>query len=290
MLAPTQPFTYSFSRTYFENFKANLVSQQSTSGSFNVMFEDYWKEKCIRKQYTNGVWYKANANNEFITADKKVTTTPNIDGVIETCTNDGSYKYRMVVNGIDEGIDLVTFVQNVYNGDQQICLLDKIAREIGQAVADVFGAVGLGDLGCSIGNVISKVFDKFTDVFGSFICTATAEALDSECARKMLAEFKGYRDSRVMTTRKGQQIVRYYQVLGPKIVEAIDADPERELVYAGIMNDYLVPLKTAIDSDDTKEVFRIYFQLMADMVDKYGIKTGMKFRQWVKEYNGLCKN
>lgn len=243
MLAPTQPFTYSFSRSYFENFKANLVSQQSTSGSFNVMFEDYWKD------------------------------------------------YRRIdTNGMDVGIDLKTFVQNIYNGDQQICLIDKIAREIGQAVADVFGAVGLGDLGCSLGNAISKVFDKFTDAFGSFICTATAEALDSECARKMLAEFKGYRDSRVMTTRKGAQIVRYYQVLGPKIVEAINKDLDKDVVYASIMQDYLMPLKIAVDSDDTKEVFIIYFKLMADMVDKYQIKTGMKFRQWVKDYNGLCKN
>lgn len=199
--------------------------------------------------------------------------------------------YRQIdANGMDIGIDLKTFVQNVYNGDQQICLIDKVAREIGQAVADIFGAVGLGDLGCSLGNVISKVFDKFTDIFGSFICTATAEALDSECARKMLTEFKDYRDNRVMTTKKGKQIVRYYQVLGPKIVEAIDKDVDKAIVYANIMQDYLVPLKTAVDSDDNKEVFRIYFKLMADMVDKYQIKTGMKFRQWVKDYNGLCKN
>lgn len=243
MISPTQPFTYSFSRSYFENFKANLVSLQSTSGAFNIMFEDYWKD------------------------------------------------YRRIdANGMDIGVDLKTFVQNVYNGDQQICLIDKVAREIGQAVADVLGAVGLGDLGCSIGNVISDVFDSFTDVFGSFICTATSEALDSECARKMLAEFKGYRDSRVMTTKKGAQIVRYYQVLGPKIVEAIDKDVDKGMVYVSIMQDYLVPLKTAVDSDDNKEVFRIYFKLMADMVDKYQIKTGMKFRQWVKDYNGLCKN
>lgn len=250
MIAPTQPFAYSFSRTYFENFKANLASQQSTSGSFNTMFEDYWKEKGA----------------------------------------DGNYKYRRVVNGFDEGISLKTFVQNVYNGDQQICLVDKVAKEIGQVVADVFGAVGLGDLGCDLGNAISKVFDSFTDAFGSFICTATAESLNSKCARDMLTEFKGYRDSKVLTTRKGQQIVRYYKVLGPKIVEAINADADSELVYAAIMKDYLMPLKEAVDADDGKEVFRIYFALMGDMVDRYGIKTNMKFRQWVKGYHGLCKN
>lgn len=251
MLSPTQPFTYSFSRSYFENFKANLVSLQSTSGAFNVMFEDYWKEKDVN----------------------------------------GNYKYRQIdVDGFDKGISLKTFVQNVYNGDQQICLVDKVAREIGQAVADVFDAVGLGDVGCKLGNVISKIFDKFTDAFGSFICTATAEMLDTECARDMLAEFKNYRDTKVMTTKKGQQIVRYYQVLGPKIVEAIDKDEAREFVYNEIMQNYLMPLRLAVKNDDSKEVFRIYFRLMEHMIDKYKLKVGIKFRQWAKDYNGLCKN
>ena len=117
-----------------------------------------------------------------------------------------------------------------------------------------------------------------------------AEMLDTECAKKMLEEFKSYRDNKVLTTKKGKQIVRYYQALGPKIVEAIDGDPDKELVYATIMTDYLTPLKNAVDVNDSKAVFGIYFKLMDDMVSKYNIRVGMKFREWVKEHNGLCTN
>lgn len=251
MISQTGPFVYSFQRTYFQNFKANLAQTAMYSGSFNVMFEDYWKEK----------------------------------------DSNGNYKYRQIdANGFDMGISIKNFVQNVYNGDQQICLLDKVFREIGQAVADVFNAVGLGSLGCDIGNAISKVMDAFTDIFGSFICTATAEALGAECYRDFLAELKGYRDSKVMTNNKGKRIVRYYQILGPKIVEAINNDENKAEVYAMIMNDYLFPLRDAVRADDSKEVFRLYFRLMSHMVDKYDIRVGMHFRKWVKEYNGLCTN
>jgi len=245
-----QAFTYSFSRTYFENMKANLASMQSTGGLFNKMFEDYWKEK----------------------------------------DSDGNYKYRRVVDGFDEGIDLRTFVKNVYNGDQQICLTDKIAREMGQAVADVFDTVGLGSIGCSIGQAISHITDKFTDAFGSFICTATAESLDTECARELLDKFKAYRDNKLLTTRKGRQIVRYYQILGPKVVGAINKDVNPDEIYKEVMNNYLIPLKVAVDEENTVKFLSIYFTLMDDMVKKYDIKVTFKFRQWVKEYNGLCKN
>lgn len=249
MKAATGPFTYSFSRTYFENFKLNMAQEVGQGGSFNIMFDDYWKKK--------------NTN--------------------------GSYKYRIIgADGTDRGIDIKKFVNDVYDGSQPVCVIDKIFREIGRVIYQITNAIGLGDLGCSLSNAINNVIDKFTNVFGSFICTATIENMQDGCHKQLLDVLKEYRDNKVMTNAKGLRIVKYYNILGPKIVQAINSDTNSNQVYRYIMEQYLVPLEVAVQQNDATTVFAIYFKLMDEMVLKYNIKASKEFKQWVKEYtNGL---
>lgn len=243
MIDQSTTFTYDFSLSYYENFLANRYNALSTNGSASVLFND-------EGDNSRRIWYDT------------------AWGGAET----------EIVNGIvvDNGINVKEYINNVYSGDQPTCLVDKIAREIGNALGDVFG-----DVGCDIGQIIYDIIDSITDVFGSFICTATLE--DTRCGESMLKQFKEYRDTEVLTTHQGMRMVRYYEVLGPKIVRAIDEDSDKEVIYKIILADYLVPLQVAIESKDRDGVFGIYFKLMDDMVKRYGIRVGSVFDKMVKE-------
>lgn len=183
------------------------------------------------------------------------------------------------VNGVvvNNGVDVANYISNVYNGDTPICMLDKIAREIGEFL----GKIG-GDFGCDLGQVIHDIIDAFTDVFGSFICTATLDAGD--CGKELLNELKNYRDLEVLSDKKGRRIVKYYTVLGPKIVSSVDGDKDKDVVYRYLLAHHIIPLKQAVDSANKEKVYSIYFRLMDEMVDRYGLKVSKEYKEWSKEY------
>lgn len=245
-------FTYSFDKNYYENFISNRVKGLSTNGDASYLFNDEGDDS--RK-----IWYDSQIG----------ANTTVIDGVT-----------------VDNGLNLKGYINAVYNGDQPVCLIDKMAREIGNATAKIIDPLGIG-FGCIISQVIFDIVDSFTDVFGSFICTATLE--DTECGDRVLNELKRYRDEEVLTSHEGMRIVRYYEVLGPKIVQAIDSDPDKELVYKYILADYVLPLSELVRAEKGSgvrvQIFSVYFKLMDDMVKRYDIRVGKQFSKWKEEYS-----
>lgn len=272
---PTAPFVYDFSLSYYENFKASRLKALSTGGTSSLVFgvdrADPDNENPVGvADHTKLLWYDypevQNGENVGWEGATKATII-NSDGVSVE---------------IDNGIDVKEYINNVYNGDQPTCLIDKLVREIG----NVLSKIEIG--GCKIHQAIYDVIDSITDVFGTFICTATLESVDCGGPR-LLDELKAYRDSEVITTAEGLRIVKYYEILGPKIVEAIDLDPYKDIVYKYIMAEYVTALESAIHqekgSGQRAKVFSIYFQLMDDMVDRYDIKVSSTFKKWSKEYH-----
>ena len=250
----TGAFVYDFGMSYYENFLNNRIRGLSTNGDASYIFND-------EGDNSRRIWYDT-------------------DGLIGAGTE--------VINGVtvDSGMDIKQYINTNYSGDQPTCLVDKIVREIGNAIADVLGVVELGDIGCTLSQIIHDIIDKFTDIFGSFICTATLG--DTDCGQKLLGELKRYRDIEVMNTHKGMRIVKYYEILGPKIVAAIDNDADSEIVYKYILADYIIPLKAATEAEPGSggrlAVFSIYFRLMDEMAKRYDVKVSSVFDRWVEEY------
>lgn len=176
---------------------------------------------------------------------------------------------------IDYGVDIKSFVQTTYNGQEQLCMLDALAQEIFDVLGSVFG--------CGLARALFKIFDWFTDLFGSFICTATVETLGTECGQEFLQVLKDYRDKEMMTYREGLNMIRYYRVLGPKVVEAINADIESHAVYTYLWITYIAPLPTYIENGEKDKVIYIYFKMMDDMIKKYDIETSDKLDNWMCE-------
>ena len=253
MIEQTGALIYDFNKSYYENFISNRYIGLSTNGNASHLFND-------EGDNSRRIWY----DSAWGGAETEV-----VNGVV-----------------VDAGINVRDYINNVYNGDQPTCLIDKLAREIGNAIAYVFDVVGLGGIGCTIQQAIFDIIDSFTDIFGSFICTATLE--DTRCGGKLLDELKKYRDTEVMNTHQGMRIVKYYEVLGPRIVAAIDADEDSDVVYKYVLAEYVLPLgdatKAESGSSGRAKVFSIYFRLMDEMVNRYGIKVSSVFDKWKEEY------
>ena len=88
----------------------------------------------------------------------------------------------------------------------------------------------------------------------------------------------------MLSDKKGRRIVKYYTVLGPKIVSSVDGDKDKDVVYRYLLAHHIIPLKQAVDSANKEKVYSIYFRLMDEMVDRYGLKVSKEYKEWSKEY------
>lgn len=215
-------------------------------------------------------WYENYYSNRL----NSMSTTGDFNDMYETAWKDR--RATITIDGavVDNGVDIKQFVQLYFNGDTPLCMIDKLASDIGELIGKLPG-------GCDLGKAIFKAIDSITNVFGTFICTATIEAIghkESSCVLDMLKE---YRDKEVANTAEGLKMIRYYGVLGPRIVRHIKEDAEREVIYKYLYAEYISPLQTAVKSKENSKVFHIYFRLMEDMVQRYNIKTSKRFKQWV---------
>lgn len=188
-----------------------------------------------------------------------------------------SYDTTTTIDGVivNNGVDVKEFVQQVYNGTVPLCMVDALGRAIADAIGGIFG--------CGVGKAIFAVIDWFTDLFGSFICTATVESLGTECGTDFLKQLKDYRDDEMMTYKEGKDMVRYYGIVGPKVVKAIEADKERATVYLYLWTTYILPLGIMVENNDKSKVIYIYFKMLDEMVTKYDIKVSTRFDNWVEE-------
>lgn len=232
--------TYSFDKTYYENFYDNLLTNMNKHGNTSNVI-DIWDR------------HELGAS---------------LDGIT-----------------VSHGVDIRGYVQATYNGDMPHCMSDKLMETMANAYEDIGFILG-GPIGAKLGReiarVINQVLAEFLDLLGSFVCTATGESLKTECYSSFLTALKGYRIGRFDSDAEGLQMVKYYYIIGPRIVEAIEADPDKPIVYQYLWSTYIHKLKRMVDNDDRVAVLHTYLLLLDDMTRKYDIKTTAKFARWLK--------
>jgi hypothetical protein len=235
-----QPWVYDFKYSYYENFYNTRLQQMSQSGDFYHMWKEGWNPQDSVKA---------------------------LDGVL-----------------VNNGVDISHYVHKHYNGDVPLCLTEKLVREIDRIINDpdiwLIASIFPGGIGVMITLAITRAVVNFLNkIFGSFIVTATVNALDHECAVEFIEKLKNYRDA-TMTSKEAKNMLRYYKVIGPMVVDSIEEDPLKEHVYKYIYAEYLSKLRKLIDDDNRLEVFHVYFMLMDDMMDRYNIKVSKRFVKW----------
>ena len=228
-----------------------------TATTFNYNFELSYYDNYLHN-LEKSIPKAGNVYTMFMDSWLTKSTTKVVDGVV-----------------VNDGIDIKDHVQRVYNGQTPECLLDAIGHKIAAASTKIFG--------CEFGKAIYAIIDDFTDIFGTFICTATTEYLGRECAASFLQVLKDYRDS-TMTDREGLLMLKYYRDIGPKIVEAISNDVDKDDVYKYLWADYISTLHTLVACNDKDKLIGVYLQMVDEMADRYNISTGKEFTDWKVKY------
>lgn len=250
MIFPTGTLVYDFNKGYYDNVRTLIYNDLRVATEMSFIFNTY--------DTGDKYWYHPT----------------------EGATSD-------VVGGVtvDNGIDIREYIHNVYNGDQPLCLVDKVAKEILQLTGRIFYELGLDELGdfvCSISQLVFNIIDAFTDLFGTFICTASVKYTD--CNSKLVEDFKQFRDDMAPTVKESNRMLKYYTVLGPKVVRAINKDPEKDQVFKYLTSHFIKPLHDKVRDNDVEGFVTLYFKMLNEMVNRYNIATTVYYKRWAKEY------
>jgi len=176
---------------------------------------------------------------------------------------------------VNNGVEVAWYVKKHYNGDMPECLTDKIALGIREIHRYALAFVTLG--------ISLLLEDFFTDLFKSFICSATLNTVGNECGHKMLTKLKEYRNIR-LEDAEIRDMYRHYTIIGPKIVKAIDADEDTEVIYQYLYAEYISKILILVEERDDFGVLEVYFKMVTDMVNRYDIKVSKRFRKWQKNW------
>jgi hypothetical protein len=243
MKIPTGPLVYDFNRSYYENAYGNFLASYKVTSEIGTLMS-----------YVPG-----NTEANYWYAEGHGTTTKIIEGV-----------------DVDAGVDITEYVQKIYDGEQRLCFIDNLAKQI----LDIPIIGGL--LPCSVRQLVFDIIDGFTDLFGTFICTATLKT--TPCGEDLIELLKEYREEVAATMEDSDKILKYYTIVGPRIVKAINKDSEGDHVYNYLGAEYIHPLIVAMKTKDYDTSVKLYFRMLDEMVSRYDIKTLPVFKEWVERY------
>ena len=176
---------------------------------------------------------------------------------------------------VNHGVNIEQYVKKHYNGATPECLADKVMDNIDYIISAPWAFTV--DLGKAIADAVDDFFDSLS---GSFICTATVETLGTSCGLELLGKLKKYRDDVLMDEHDGVQLLRYYGVLGPRIVHEISKDPDKEMVYKYLYSEYISRIEKLMETEGKFAVFVTYFEMVNEMVEKYEIPVGKGYEKW----------
>ena len=66
--------------------------------------------------------------------------------------------------------------------------------------------------------------------------------LGTLCGKEVFAKFIKYLDREVMSDKEGIDMVRYYGIIGPQVVTAMENDPEKVVVSKYLYAEYISKL------------------------------------------------
>lgn len=102
-----------------------------------------------------------------------------------------------------------------------------------------------------------------------YITTAVCQTLRKEDRCSELMAFRTFRDQQLMKTEEGRRLVRGYYLLAPEIVEKMNAEPNREAVYAALWNQYLSNCYTMLMKEQYASCAALYQKMVEDLAARY---------------------
>ena len=104
---------------------------------------------------------------------------------------------------------------------------------------------------------------------GCYITTAVCESFGKPDDCYELTAFRKFRDTYLIHTLEGKQLIRQYYITAPRIVEAINRKMDKEKIYLNIWNKYLLPCLTCIENKEYLECKSRYITMVNQLQEEY---------------------
>ena len=125
-------------------------------------------------------------------------------------------------------------------------------------------------------NVTPSNFDQINNGFKRKFCyitTAVCTTMGKPDDCYELNCFRTYRDTYLMATEDGEEIVREYYDIAPTIVKHINREKNSRKIYEGIWDHYLKPCLHMIEEEQNQECKALYIQMVRDLEKEYFYKN-----------------
>jgi len=110
---------------------------------------------------------------------------------------------------------------------------------------------------------------RYTSDSSCYITTAVCNSFGKADDCYELTLFRNFRDSYLLKTPSGKQLVEEYYVKAPKIVAQIDALPEREMIYYRIWDQYLQRCMRHIQKNELEDCRNVYVTMVKKLEAAY---------------------
>lgn len=123
--------------------------------------------------------------------------------------------------------------------------------------------------------IAEKIIDRVPNPFrgggggGCFITTATCEILGKEDDCYELTLLRRFRDEWLIKSNNGENLIKEYYEIAPKIVNKINKLDNRKEIYMALWNNYISKCVELIEVDKPEESKNLYIKMVNELKDKY---------------------
>ena len=107
---------------------------------------------------------------------------------------------------------------------------------------------------------------------GCFITTVTCEILGNQDNAPIMNNLRCFRDNVLQNDSKYYDILKEYDVIGPKLADCIRNDKDKEKMALGLYQNVLVPVANLISEKEYDKAVEKYYVMTLMLVNYYGLK------------------
>jgi len=111
-----------------------------------------------------------------------------------------------------------------------------------------------------------KTSSSSTTCFLTTACVA-AKNLPDDCYE--LETLRSFRDSYVKELENGEEIIKEYYNIAPKIIEAIEAEGNSTAIFNQLYDKLVIPCVQYIEDDKKDEAYELYTMTVVTLKEKY---------------------
>ena len=102
-----------------------------------------------------------------------------------------------------------------------------------------------------------------------YITTAVCEYQNKPDDCYELEILRRYRDTYLMQTKEGRSLVQEYYDIAPRIVWAIDMQPDKDKIYQELYSEYLMPCIHYVEEECNKECKDLYVDMVRSLEKRF---------------------